>query len=386
MTERLKKILPFLKEFVTRADMVLFTLCFVSSIFGIVMISSATATSKSGNAGFVIVQTAAMLIGIALFVLLTVLDVDLIADKWPILTAICVALLLALIPFGEEGGTGNKSWIRFLGIGIQPSEIVKVIYIVLMAKHISYLKEYKNLNHIFSVAQLVAHFFLPFALVIVISADLGNALIFLFIFVVMLFAAGLRIYWFILGVAAMAAVIPFAWTHVLREDQINRILAPYDSSIDPTGDDVMWQASQSKLALASGQLTGTGLYNGPQTQNQAIPSQHTDFIFSVIGEELGMLGCLAVMLLLLLIIVRCVMIGLRSKNTMSMLVCVGVASTLLFQSFINIGMCLGITPVIGLTLPFFSYGGSSTFSLFAAVGLVSGVKFRPKPERFHRYG
>ncbi len=386
VTERLKKILPFLKEFVTRADMVLFTLCFVSSIFGIVMISSATATSKSGNAGFVIVQTAAMLIGIALFVLLTVLDVDLIADKWPILTAICVALLLALIPFGEEGGTGNKSWIRFLGIGIQPSEIVKVIYIVLMAKHISYLKEYKNLNHVFSVAQLVAHFFLPFALVIVISADLGNALIFLFIFVVMLFAAGLRIYWFILGVAAMAAVIPFAWTHVLREDQINRILAPYDSSIDPTGDDVMWQASQSKLALASGQLTGTGLYNGPQTQNQAIPSQHTDFIFSVIGEELGMLGCLAVMLLLLLIIVRCVMIGLRSKNTMSMLVCVGVASTLLFQSFINIGMCLGITPVIGLTLPFFSYGGSSTFSLFAAAGLVSGVKFRPKPERFHRYG
>ena len=275
---------------------------------------------------------------------------------------------------------------RILGIGIHPSEIVKVIYIVLMAKHISYLKEYKNLNHVFSVAQLVAHFFLPFALVIVISADLGNALIFLFIFVVMLFAAGLRIYWFILGVAAMAAVIPFAWTHVLREDQINRILAPYDSSIDPTGDDVMWQASQSKLALASGQLTGTGLYNGPQTQNQAIPSQHTDFIFSVIGEELGMLGCLAVMLLLLLIIVRCVMIGLRSKNTMSMLVCVGVASTLLFQSFINIGMCLGITPVIGLTLPFFSYGGSSTFSLFAAAGLVSGVKFRPKPERFHRYG
>ena len=386
MTGRLKKILPFIKEFVTRADMVLFTLCLVSSIFGIVMISSATATSKSGNTGYVMVQTVAMLIGIALFVLLTVLDVDLIADKWPILTVICVLLLLALIPFGEEGGTGNKSWIRFLGIGIQPSEIVKVIYIVLMAKHISYLKEYKNLNHFFSVAQLAAHFLLPFALVVVISADLGNALIFLFIFIVMLFTAGLRIYWFILGVAAMAAVIPFAWTHVLREDQIARILAPYDSSIDPTGDDVMWQASQSKLALASGQLTGTGLYNGPQTQNQAIPSQHTDFIFSVIGEELGMLGCLAVILLLLLIILRCVMIGLRSKNTMSMLVCFGVAATLLFQSFINIGMCLGITPVIGLTLPFFSYGGSSTFSLFAAVGLVSGVKFRPKPERFHRYG
>ena len=382
----MKKILPFLKEFVSRADMVLFTLCLIASVFGIVMIGSATATSKSGSAGYVLVQTAALLIGIGLFMLLTVLDVDLIADKWPILVALSALLLLALIPFGVEGGTGNKSWIRFFGIGIQPSEIVKVIYIVLMAKHISYLREYKSLNHVFSVAQLVVHFMLPFAMVVVISSDLGSALIFLFIFVVMLFAAGLRIYWFVLGVAAMAAVIPFAWTHVLRPDQIARILAPYDSSIDPNGDDVMWQASQSKLALASGQLTGTGLHNGPQTQSQAIFSQHADFIFATIGEELGMLGCCAVILLLLLIILRCVMIGLRSKNTMSMLVCFGVASMLLFQSFINIGMCLGITPVIGLTLPFISYGGSSTFSLFAAVGLVSGVKFRPKPERFHRYG
>ncbi len=380
-----KKVLPFLKEFISRADMLLFTLCLVSSVFGIVMIGSATATSKAGSTGYVMVQTVALLIGIALFVLLTVLDIDLIADKWPILVVLSVLLLLALIPFGHDDGTGNKSWIRFLGIGIQPSEIVKVIYIVLMAKHISYLREYKSLNHVFSVLQLAVHFFVPFAMVVVISSDLGNALIFLFIFAVMLFAAGLKIYWFILGIAAVTAVIPFAWEHVLRPDQIARILAPYDSSIDPTGDDVMWQASQSKLALASGQLVGTGLGNGPQTQSQAIPAQHTDFIFAVIGEELGMLGCYAVIVLLLLIILRCVMIGLRSKNTMSMLVCFGVAGTLLFQSFINIGMCLGITPVIGLTLPFFSYGGSSTFSLFAAVGLVSGIKFRPKPERFHRY-
>ena len=386
MTGLTKKILPFLKEFVSRADMVLFTLCLVSSVFGIVMIASATATSKAGSTGYVMIQTVALLIGIALFILLTVLDVDLIADKWPLLFVVSVLLLLALIPFGVEGGTGNKSWIRFLGIGIQPSEIVKVIYIVMMAKHISFLREYKSLNHVFSVAQLLVHFMIPFALVVVISSDLGSALIFLFIFIVMLFAAGLKFYWFILGIAGIAAVIPFAWTHVLRADQIARILAPYDSSIDPNGDDVMWQATQSKLALASGQLTGTGLHNGPQTQSQAIFSQHADFIYAVIGEELGMIGCCAVILLLFLIILRCVVIGLRSKNTMSMLVCFGVAAMLLFQSFINIGMCLGITPVIGLTLPFFSYGGSSTFSLFAAVGLVSGVKFRPKPERFHRYG
>jgi len=380
-----KKILPLAKEFVQRADILLFLLCLSCSIFGIVVISSATATNSAGSWRFVVVQVAALIIGIGLYVLLTVLDIDLIVEKWPILVGISLILLLALIPFGADDGTGNKSWIRFFGIGIQPSEIVKVIYVALLAKHVSYLKEYKNLSGVFSVAQLGVHFFIPFAMVIVISGDLGSALIFLFIFAVMLFVAGLKFYWFILGAAAVTAMIPLAWEHVLKDYQKNRILAPYTTNIE-NYDDVVWQAKQSKLALASGQLTGTGLYQGPQTQSQAIPAQQTDFIFAVIGEELGMLGCCAVIILLLAIILRCVYVGLKSYNTMSMLVCFGVAATIGFQTFINIGMCLGLTPVIGLTLPFFSYGGSSMFSLFAAAGLVSGVKFRPKPQRFHRYG
>lgn len=381
----IKKMLPFLKEFLRRADMLLFALCLTCSIFGLVIISSATATSKEGSAHYILIQTVAILIGIALYVVLTVLDLDVIADKWPILAGISLVLLLALIPFGVDDGTGNKSWIRFLGVGIQPSEIVKVIFTVLMAKHISYLKEYKSLNHVFSVAQLAVHFFLPFALIVIISGDLGSALIFFFIFVVMLFAAGLKFYWFVLGAAAMAGIIPLAWQSLLKDYQKARILAPYTTNVVDY-DNVIWQAKQSKLALASGQLTGTGLFNGPQTQSQAVPEQQTDFIFAVIGEELGMIGCCVVIALLLAIILRCVKVGLRSKNSMSCLVCLGVASIFLFQTFINIGMCLGLTPVIGLTLPFFSYGGSSMFSLFAAAGLVSGVKFRPKPERFHRYG
>lgn len=381
----IKKLLPFLKDFLHRADMLLFALCLTCSVFGLVVISSATATSKEGSAHYILIQIVAILIGIGLYVVLTVLDLDVIADKWPILAGVSLLLLLALVPFGVDDGTGNKSWIRFLGIGVQPSEIVKVIFTVLMAKHISYLKEYKNLNHVFSVAQLAVHFFLPFALIVIISGDLGSALIFFFLFVVMLFAAGLRFYWFVLGAAAMAGVIPLAWQYLLKDYQKARILAPYTTNVDRY-DDVIWQAKQSKLALASGQLTGTGLFHGPQTQSQAVPEQQTDFIFAVIGEELGMIGCCVVIALLLAIIIRCVKVGLRSKNSMSCLVCLGVASIFLFQTFINIGMCMGLTPVIGLTLPFFSYGGSSMFSLFAAAGLVSGVKFRPKPERFHRYG
>lgn len=377
---------PYIKDFAKRADMVLFALCMICTLFGIVVIASATATSESGSFKFIFVQTFAMFIGIALFAILTIIDIDVLADKWPLLLTFSVAMFIALFIFGEDDGTGNRAWIRFLGIGIQPSEIVKVVYIVLMAKHISYLKESKSLNHVFSVAQLVIHFGIFFGLIIVISSDLGSALIFFFIFAVLLFMAGLKIYWFVLGIAAIAAVIPFAWENFLADYQKNRILAPYVPSIDPEGDDIMWQTNLSKMSLASGRLWGTGLYNGPQTQSQANPAQHTDFIFSVIGEELGMIGCIVVIILLMAIILRCVYIGLKSKNTMSTLVCFGVAATILFQTFENIGMCLGITPVVGLTLPFFSYGGSSTFSLFAAMGLVSGIKYRPKPERFYRYG
>ena len=380
----MKKILSLAGEFFRRADMVLFSLCLVCSIFGLVVIASATATSEEGSAHFVLIQIVALLIGIFLFVLLTVIDVDIIADKWPILVFVSIALLLLLIPFGISDNTGNKSWIRFGPIGIQPSEIVKVIYIVLMAKYITYLKEYKNLNHVLSVLQLVVAFLIPFGMVVVISGDLGSALIFFVLLAVLLFAAGLKFYWFIIGLGGLAGAIPLLWDR-LSERQIQRILAPYDPSIDPVGDDVLYQANQSKLALASGRLFGTGLYEGPQTQSGAVPQQHTDFIFSAVGEELGMIGCYAVILLLLLIVLRCVRVGLKSKNTMSMLVCFGAATVILFQSFINIGMCTGLTPVIGLTLPFFSYGGTSMFSLFAAMGIVSGVKFRPRPERFHLY-
>lgn len=382
----MKKYWPLVQEFLHRADMVLFSLCMISSIMGLVVISSAAATLDQ-PAKYIIVQLAALIIGIGLFVLLTVIDIDVLTDKWPILLGAGVVFILALVPFGEGGNTGNKGWIRFFGIGIQPSEVVKVIYIVLMAKHITYLKEYRSLNHIVSVVQLAGHFMLFFGLIVVISSDLGSALIFFFVFVVMLYAAGLRLYWFILGIAAIAAVAPFAWDHILKDYQKNRIMAPYiPEKIDPKGDGVMWQTNQSKLALASGRLTGSGLYNGTQTQTGSLPAKQTDFIFAVVGEELGMIGCYVVLLLLVLIIIRCIYVGLNSHNGMSMLVCFGVAASMVFQTFENIGMCIGLTPVIGITLPFFSYGGSSTFSMMAAMGLVSGVKFRPKPERFHRYG
>lgn len=382
----LKKLLPLLRDFVRRADMFLFTMSVICAAYGIIVIASATQSYANGSAQYVIVQTLALGLGVLLFIAMTVIDVDIFAQHWAWLYGLSAALLISLIFFGAQSDTGNNGWLRFFGIGIQPTEIVKIAFIIVMAKQLSYLKEYKNLNSVTSIAQIVVHFVLMFGLILVTAQDLGSALVYFFIFAVMLFVAGVRIYWFIIGLAALAGMVPILWTYFLEDYQKDRILAPYDSSIDPDNTGINWQQNQSKIALASGQLTGTGLGEGTQSQSTAIPGKHTDFIFAVVGEELGMIGACLVLLLLMIIVIRCIQVGLRSGNTMSMLVCFGVAATVVFQTFENVSMCIGIAPVIGITLPFFSYGGSSLFSMFAAMGLVSGIKYRPKPTRASLYG
>ena len=382
----LKKLLPLLRDFVRRADMFLFTMSVICAVYGIIVIASATQSYANGSAQYVIVQTLALGLGVLLFIAMTVIDVDIFAQHWAWLYGLSAALLISLIFFGAQSDTGNNGWLRFFGIGIQPTEIVKIAFIIVMAKQLSYLKEYKNLNSVTSIAQIVVHFVLMFGLILVTAQDLGSALVYFFIFAVMLFVAGVRIYWFIIGLAALAGMVPILWTYFLEDYQKDRVLAPYDSSIDPDNTGINWQQNQSKIALASGQLTGTGLGEGTQSQSTAIPGKHTDFIFAVVGEELGMIGACLVLLLLMIIVIRCIQVGLRSGNTMSMLVCFGVAATVVFQTFENVSMCIGIAPVIGITLPFFSYGGSSLFSMFAAMGLVSGIKYRPKPTRASLYG
>ena len=132
-------------------------------------------------------------------------------------------------------------------------------------------------------------------------------------------------------------------------------------------------------------MMGQGLYHGVQTQAGGLTAQHTDFIFSAIGEELGMVGCLAVLLLLTAIVVRCIYVGVKSGSYMNRLICIGIAGMLVFQIMVNVGMCMGVFPVIGLTLPFISYGGSSLVTMYAAVGIVSGIRMRPAPDATARY-
>ncbi len=382
--ETLRYIWDRTNDFAQRADMFLLAVCCICSVFGIVLIASATKALPGAHTQ-VPVQIFSFFLGLFLYYVFTVIDVDIIAERWIILLIFETGVMLLLLVFGEAGDTGARSWIRFLGIGIQPSEIAKVVYIVLMAKHMTYLKEYKDINSLFCMAQLVVHFGYSFLLVMVISEDLGSATVYAAIFVVMMIMVGIKLYWFLIGGGVVALAIPVIWNNVLKPYQRDRMMAPYNPAVDPEGYGIRWQTIRSRLALASGQFSGVGYGKGVQTQTNALTGKHTDFIFAVAGEELGMAACLIIMLLLSIIIFRCMWVGLRSNNTMSMLVCSGVAASLFFQMLVNTGMNMGITPVIGITLPFFSYGGSSLMSTFAAVGLVSGAKYRPIPQQFHRY-
>ena len=378
------RLKPYIKEFFQRADIFLLVMCILCSIFGITMIEKAVTGMYEGGwnmsvpAKYLAVQIGSMILGIIAFVLFTVIDVDLVARQWKLLMLVDLVLLVALVLFGEDDGTGNSAWIRFAGIGVQPSEIIKVIYIIVAARQMTYLKEYKDINSFFSVVQMAAHFMLVFGSIVVVSSDLGSASIILGIFIVMFFALGVRLYWFAAGGAAVAAAIPLLWNYFLKDYQKKRLIAPYDPSIDPDGWGITWQTTQSKMTLASGRLTGVEEGHTPSV----FTGKHTDFIFSCVGENLGMIGCIVVILLLMILIIHCVRVGLKSGRTFDMLVCVGVAAAVTFQTFINIGMNIGITPVIGITLPFFSYGGSSMVTMFAAMGLVSGIKYKLKPEHF----
>ena len=229
------------------------------------------------------------------------------------------------------------------------------------------------------------HLLFLFGLNVVLSRDLGVSLIYLGVFIGMAFAGGVSMLWFMAAGGALVVAAPVLWNNVLDGYQKDRIEMLFNPEIDPEGLKVRWHTNQSLLSLNGGGFSGQGLFNGNRTQTDSLNAQHTDFIFSAIGEEMGFVGCLLVIVLLLSIIIRCIYVGIRSQAYMRRMICFGAAAALIFQMCVNIGMCIGVAPVIGLTLPLISYGGSSTVSLYAMLGLVSGVYARPSPEVHERY-
>ena len=388
------KIRDFLSDVVRQSDLVLLALCVCSTLYGMVLIASAT--HFRGTLKYVAIQGFGLLIGVLLYFFFSAVDVGELSKKWKWLLIFNFGFILLLrAPFGLTRN-GNRAWLgvndigKRLGIGllenfpitVQPAEIVKITFILLLARQLALLQEKRDLRSFTNVIQPTAHAGVMFVFYYILSKDAGSGLVYLFVFLCMAFAAGFALRWIFLGVGGAVGAFLAAWNlGLLRGDWYDRIKVILDHSYQP--EKKGFQQTRGMLALGSGKLTGQGLFHGTQTQSSAkwsLPERQTDFIFCVCGEELGFIGCLLIIVLLLAIIVRCLIVAREAPTRMESLVCVGMAGMLIFQTIANIGMCLFLMPVIGLTLPFFSYGGSSVVTLFGAMGVVSGIKKRSRPE------
>jgi len=380
-----------IREFLRKGDVILLSLCIAASGYGLLLIYSATRFESNNKA--VLVQLIGLLLGITAYIIITFVDFQLFTEKnWKFLLGFSVVfILLLLTPIGKEVG-GNLNWLALdeiipgFPLNIQPNEIVKIPFILLLALLLSNLKSKGDLSSVFSVAQMGGFTVFMLALIAAVCGDMGMCVIYMMIFVVMAWSAGVQMRWFVLvggGIIAAAVII---WMFILPETslwndyRIMRFRVVFDHDLDPRGKG--FQQARSILAIGSGRLLGQGYLNGLQTQSpneSALPARHTDFIFSVCGEELGMVGCVILLLLLSAIVVRCVWVAHQASTPFYGFICMGMAGMLLFQIILNVGMCLYVLPVMGLTLPFISYGGSSIITLYACMGIVSSVKAKTLP-------
>ena len=378
------RYLEELKDFSKKGDMFLLVLALIVASFGLVAIASATSADKfDGNFRYIAVQSVSICLGVLVYAVVSSIDLDFLSEhRLAMVVFNCMLLLMLLSPLGTDNDSGNRSWIDLGVINVQPAEICKITYILIMA---SVMSSHQNrISHPVSVAHMLLHLGLLVGLNLVVSSDMGVSLIFVFIFIGMTFAGGVSLWWFAAAMTGIAAMAPILW-QFLDTYQRNRIRILFDDSIDPQGINERYHSNMNLKSLTGGGLTGQGLFNGNRTQGGNLFAQHTDYIFSSMGEELGFIGCVVIMLMELAIIARCVYVGVRCQDYMRRLVCFGAASALMFQVMINTGMCIGVMPVIGLTLPLISYGGSSVVTIFAMLGLVSGAYARPQSLSHERY-
>ena len=379
----MRRIIRKIGEAFRRGDLVLLLMCVALNIFGMLMIASTT--NQMGATRYLVIQGVAATLGIMMYVLVSSIDTERFSENRYWLVVFNCVLLLMLIPFGTDNNTGNKSWLDFpfLPIDIQPAEICKITFILIMASVMASFQS--RISSVRSVFTMAFHLALLAGLNLVLSDDLGVTMIFVFIFVGMAFCGGVSGLWFLAAGGGIVALFPILW-NMLDNYQRLRFEVLFNPDLDPMGTGARYHTVRALRSLTGGGMTGQGLFQGHRTQTEgALFAQHTDYIFAAIGEELGFVGCALVVVALLAIIARCIWVGTRSPDYMRRLVCFGAASALIFQVIINVGMCIGTMPVIGLTLPLISYGGSSIVTIYAMLGLVSGAYARPESLSHERY-
>ncbi len=356
-------------DFVRESDKLLLILCIFTTSYGCMAVFSAT--HYMNNIRPFLVNTLCMFLGIGVACVISTIDYERFTSMWYLAAALGLVpvILTFFIGFAPEG-TDDKAWLNLGFTTFQPSELLKICFVVTFSMHLARVK--KNINKLKVLLPVCLHGALPVGLIFY-QGDAGTALVFAVMVLFMLMAAGVSWKYFVTAFSAALVVSPIAYFFILNDEHRERIINMFDIDGDIQG--VGWQQYRGRLALANGGFSGQGYLKGDLTQigKAGVPEGHNDFIFVTIGEELGFLGCLVVLILLTAICLRCIKVAKLCAKDEGKFICVGIFGMLFAQSVINIGMCTSVTPVIGITLPFFSAGGTSLLCLYLGIGLVLSV-------------
>lgn len=356
-----------IRDYIRSIDKLMVILCIVCSFLSIFLLSIITDTfPQEFGKRTVIVQIAATVLGIILMIGVSIFDYKIYTKLWFLHYPLCIIFVLSTFVFGiGRQGADDRAWIEIFGVNVQPAEFLKISTILTMAAHADKVKD--NVNSFVGIVRLCAFGLLP-CLLVVLQGDDGTAIVFFLIFACMMFAAGLNWKLIVAALGCAAIAIPLAWNFVFTSDQKLRFLVLFDDSVSPA---VVYQQNAGLKALSSGHVWGNMLSG--KSYNY-VPEMHNDMIFSFVGNALGFFGCCMVVILLFTICVR-ILNSCKGvdEGMQGNVICAGLLGMVAFQTIINIGMNLKLLPVVGITLPFFSAGGSSVLSTYIAIGVALSV-------------
>jgi len=356
-----------------RFDYMLFFAVLLVTSIGIAAVYSATRRMPGNVNGnrMMITQITGLMIGLISAFVFCLMDYKDLKSLGYVFYAGTIILLIAVIFFGVGENIGSRSWLRIGGVSFQPSELAKIALIIVVS---IYFEKIRDENYTTKdIIKLIIYASLPMVFILG-QKDFGTLIVFVVIIFIMVFICGLPYKYLTIMGGAFVASLPILWFFVLNDKRKARIWVFLKPEADPMGEG--YNVLKSKIAIGSGQLWGQGLTKGLQTQNMGVPVRESDFIFTVIGEELGFIGCSLVIILLFFILFKCLYIAANASDSYGMFLVTGVTGYFAFHIFENIGMTLGLLPVTGVPLPFVSHGATSMIANYMGIGLVLSVSMR----------
>ena len=361
------RIISRIADYIRETDKLMLIFCIFATSYGSLAVYSSTRYLNTLRP--LLVQLIGMFVGIVAAIVISTIDFDRLVKYWYLFVPLGVipVILTFFIGWAPEG-TDDKAWLDLGFTTFQPSELLKICFIITFSAHLSKAKP--SINKLKTLIPVCLHGLVPVVL-IHFQGDDGTALVFAVMMLCMMWAAGVSWKYFVLAFTAIVAASPVIYFVIMNDEQRTRIINMFDVESDIMG--ATYQPYRGRMALANGGFSGQGLFKGSLTQVGGVPEGQNDFIFVSIGEELGFLGCMAVLIVLAAICLRAINVARVCTKQSGKIICVGFFGMMLAQIIMNIGMCVALLPVIGVTLPFFSAGGTSLICIYLGVGLVLSV-------------